>query len=246
MRLQRLPSESRDAQEATPQVFLIQDDPQLSRTLRLIVEKCGFDVTIEATGQGALERLGRYGADVVILDLDLPGIVGSDMLLALRERGGLGSVLALTSRTDVESRVAALDAGADDCLVKPFAIAEFVARLRALLRRSSRSSNSRRFGELSLESERRVVWVRTKPVVLSPRENAILQHLVHRGCRFSSRREILSEVLGYHFDPGTNIVEVHIAHLRRKLAGCTTRIESLRGVGYRLRTGLDDDRNVAP
>jgi two-component system OmpR family response regulator len=155
-------------------------------------------------------------------------------------------VLAVTSRTDVESRVTALDAGADDCIVKPFAVTELVARLRALLRRSSRCSKCTHFGELSLESNRRVVWVHGKPVALSPRENVILHHLVRRGCHFSSRQEILREVLGYNFDPGTNIVEVHIAHLRRKLAGCNTRIESLRGAGYRLRTGSDDDRNAEP
>ena len=172
MQLRLLPSNFRDAQETTPQVFLIQDDLRLSRTLRLNIERCGFDVTVEPTGHGALERLSRRGADVVILDLDLSGVDAIRMLLAMRERGGLGPVLAITSRTAVEPRVAALDAGADDCLVKPFAMVEFIARLRVLLRRSSRLSRSKRFGELKLELERRVVWVGNKPVVLSPRENA--------------------------------------------------------------------------
>ena len=245
MRLRLLPSDARRAQEENPRVLLVEDDARLSRTLARGIDECGFSVTVEATGRGALDRLGRYGADAVVLDLGLPDIDGMEVLRTARDRGVVAPVLVVTGRSAVESRVAALDSGADDYLVKPFAFPELVSRLRALLRRAAPRRPPLRFGDLKLEPERLSVSVGAHAVALSPREHAILHYLVRRGCNVSSRRDILSEVFGYNFDPGTNVIEVHIAHLRRKLAGGDTRIETVRGAGYRLCAGVEGDRETA-
>lgn len=223
---------------------MIDGNPVHANALGRSIEKCGFDVTVEPTGRDAHDRLGPIGADAVILNLDLADAHGLEALLVLRERGVLAPLLVVTSRSTVEWRVAALDTGADDCLVRPFAISELVARLRALLRRPGPRSTATRFGDLKLESHRRVVLVGGNTIILSPRENAILRYLVRRGCHVASRREILSEAFGLDFDPGTNVVEVHIAHLRRKLAGCETRIETVRGAGYRLCVGPENESNA--
>jgi DNA-binding response OmpR family regulator len=178
----------------------------------------------------------------MILDLGLPDIDGVELLRTAREQGVIAPVLVLTARDAVSSRVHALENGADDYLIKPFAFEELVARLRALLRRAGAPRWAPvRFGDLQLDITGRAVHVGALRVALSPREHALLHHLMRRRNDVSSRREILSEVFGYEFDPGTNVIEVHIAHLRRKLAGSTSRIETVRGTGYRLRAAGEDD-----
>jgi DNA-binding response OmpR family regulator len=217
-------------------VLLVEDNARLRASLVRGMEECGFVVEVEETGQGALERLSKNDSDAVILDLGLPDVDGLDVLVTARERGLLVPVLVLTARDAIESRVTALDRGADDYLVKPFAFEELVARLRALVRRAAAPRWAPlAFGDLRIEANSPVVQVGKRSVALSPREHALLHHLVRRGSDVSSRREIFTEVFGYDFDPGTNVIEVHIAHLRRKLAGARSRIETVRGAGYRLR-----------
>jgi DNA-binding response OmpR family regulator len=147
--------------------------------------------------------------------------------------------LILSARDAVASRVAGLEAGADDYLVKPFAFAELLARLRALLRRAGeprRSSPS--FDDLALREDRLGAIVNGRNVTLSPREHALLEFLAQRRGDVLSRTEILRQVFGYNFDPGTNIVDVHVAHLRRKLGESAALLETVRGTGYRLRESL--------
>jgi DNA-binding response OmpR family regulator len=223
-------------------VLLVEDNPRLSAALARGMKECGFQVQVERTGRGALDRLEKHGADAVILDLGLPDIDGIEVLTTARGRGVLAPVLVLTARDAVTSRVGALESGADDYLIKPFAFEEMVARVRALVRRASAPRWAPlRFGDLQLDIERRVVLVGTQSVTLSPREHTLLHYLMRRRTEVSSRREILAEVFGYEFDPGTNVVEVHVAHLRRKLAGSNSRIETVRGAGYRLREAVEDE-----
>jgi DNA-binding response OmpR family regulator len=225
-------------------VLLIEDNARLRASLVRGMEECGFVVEVEETGHGALQRLSRNDADAVILDLGLPDIDGLDVLVTARERGLLVPVLVLTARDAIESRVTALDRGADDYLVKPFAFEELIARLRALVRRAAAPRWAPlAFGELRIEPNSPLVQIGKRSVALSPREHALLHYLVRRGSDVSSRREIFSEVFGYEFDPGTNVIEVHIAHLRRKLGGARTRIETVRGAGYRLRDDAPSDHD---
>jgi DNA-binding response OmpR family regulator len=225
-------------------VLLVEDNARLRATLVRGIQECGFVVDVESTGRGALERLSKNDADAMILDLGLPDIDGLDVLVQARERGLLAPVLVLTARDAIESRVTALDRGADDYLVKPFAFEELVARLRALVRRAAAPRWAPlAFGDLRVEPSSPVALAGSRRISLSPREHALLHYLVRRGSDVSSRREILGEVFGYDFDPGTNVIDVHIAHLRRKLAGASCRIETVRGAGYRLRTVTEGERD---
>ena len=216
-------------------IVLIEDHARLRASMARGLREAGFDVESLATGQAALSRLGKSDVDAVVLDLGLPDLDGMEVLARTREAGLLAPVLVLTARDAVESRVLALDRGADDYLVKPFAFAELLARLRALLRRAAAPRWAPlSFGDLQVGAYPSVVRAAGRDVSLTPREYALIEFLLRRRGDTASRREILREVFGYDFDPGTNLVEVHVAHLRRKLGAAAVRIETVRGAGYRL------------
>jgi DNA-binding response OmpR family regulator len=216
--------------------LLVEDNPRLGATLCRGLTESGFAIDLVATGRAALERLRRNDSDAVILDLGLPDMDGLEVLSAARKGGVIAPILVLTARDAVQARITALDSGADDYLIKPFAFEELSARLRALLRRAAapRWARSRIF-DIGLEQHSFVVQVGANRVLLSPREHALLSLLVRRAGDACSRREMLHEVFGYDFHPGTNTIEVHIAHLRRKLEAARAQIETVRGIGYRLR-----------
>jgi len=217
-------------------VLLVEDNPQLTATLARGMEEHGFTVEVERSGRGALDRLLNRDCDAVILDLGLPDLDGLDVLAQARAGGVAAPVLVLTARGEVQSRVSALDLGADDYLVKPFEFAELVARVRALLRRSSGPRYARAsFGGLRLDPDSRSVHIGGRSIALSPREHALLRHLLRLTGGVASRQDLLANVFDSKFDPGTNVVEVHIANLRRKLAGTAVTIENVRASGYRLR-----------
>jgi two-component system response regulator TctD len=215
--------------------LLVEDNARLGATLRRGFIEAGITIELVATGREALDRLERNDSDAVILDLGLPDMDGLDVLVAARRCGVVAPILVLTARDAVEARIIALDRGADDYLIKPFVFEELSARLRALLRRAAapRWAGSR-FGDVELERGSFMAKVADKSVLLSPREYALLSLLVRRGGDTCSRREMLLEVFGYDFNPGTNSIEVHIAHLRRKLEGASAEIETVRGIGYRM------------
>jgi len=222
-------------------ILLVEDNSRLAASLSKGLAEAGFVVDVARTGSAALERLARQDADAVILDLGLPDVDGLDVLTRARADGVVAPVLVLTARDAVQSRVDALDRGADDYLVKPFAFEELLARLRALVRRAAGPRWSPlSYGDLRIDPERQQVLIAGQPVRLSPRERALLHYLLRRGGDVASRTEILGEVFGYDFDPDTNLVEVHVAHLRRKIAGARTKIQTVRGTGYRLGTEDDD------
>ncbi|MCB9563757.1 MAG: response regulator transcription factor [Kofleriaceae bacterium] len=215
-------------------VLLVEDNRRLVDALVRGLAEEQVEVTAAHDGGAALVEVRRGDADVVILDLGLPDLDGVDVLRRLRAEGRAVPVLVLTARDAVEARVDALEAGADDYLVKPFAFAELLARLRALARRAAAPRwASLDAGPLVLEPDL-TLRIGTRRVALSPREHALLGYLLRRRGEVVPRADIHREVFDYGFDPGTNVVDVHLAHLRKKLAGAPVTIETIRGAGIRL------------
>jgi len=214
-------------------VLIVEDTARLADTLRRGLTEDGFAVQVAGTGAAALELAATTGFDAVILDLGLPDLDGLEVLDRLRGRGWAAPVLVLTARDAVPSRVAALDRGADDYLVKPFVYDELLARLRALVRRARGPRWAPlRCGDLTLVDDQPGVRVGGRTVALSPRERALLEVLMRRQNDVVRREVILRDAFGYDFDPGTNVIDVHVSHLRRKLAGSSARIDTARGVGF--------------
>jgi two-component system, OmpR family, copper resistance phosphate regulon response regulator CusR len=218
-------------------ILLIEDEPGIVDFVKRGLEAEGFPV--EATLDGLEgERLAlRESFDLIVLDLMLPGRSGMEILSALRHAKTTIPVIVLTARGEIEDRVAGLDAGAVDYLVKPFSLAELAARVRAQLRLATQSpAASLRVGDIKANLIAREVHRAGEPVRLSSTEFDLLVHLMrHRG-RILSRQEILAEVWGYEHDPRTNIVDVYIGYLRRKLGTPEhpAPILTVRSVGYRL------------
>jgi DNA-binding response OmpR family regulator len=235
--LMQSPAESAREQPMPPSVLLIEDEPGIVDFVRRGMEAEGFQVQTELDGVKGERRALRDGFDVVVLDLMLPGRSGMEVLAALRAAKPGLPVIVLTAKGDVEDRVAGLDAGAVDYLVKPFSLAELLARVRAQLRVATQSATTTLSGEdIEVDLLTRRVQRRGEPVVLSSTEFELLVYLLrHRG-RVLSREQILSAVWGYQHDPATNIVDVYVGYLRRKLRrrDSPAPIHTVRAVGYRL------------
>lgn len=235
-------------------ILLVEDNARLAALLLRGFREWNWALEAVTTGGAAIARLARHDCEAVILDLNLPDVDGLEVLVATRKSGIKVPILVLSARDAVTQRIEALDCGADDFLVKPFVFAELLARLRALVRRSSADRDAPLcIGDLVVDAGNPLAQIGTRSVVLSPREHALLQHLVRNAGQVAKRREILSSVFGYNFDPGTNVVDVHVARLRRKLKGSNVHVDTVRGEGYRLhrvpaldfRTDVDGD-NAQP
>jgi DNA-binding response OmpR family regulator len=217
-------------------ILVVEDDARVASFVARALSEEGH--TVDVVGDGAAgaaqARRGRY--ELLVLDWMLPGMDGLSVCRALRGAGVETPILMLTARDDVGERVLGLDAGADDYLVKPFALEELLARVRALGRRGGASAGLLRAAGLALDPTARTVSVDGGAAVeLSGRECALLAYLVRHAGRVVPRTEILANVWGTPFDPGTNIVDVYVRHLRDKLGDQGTRIATVRGVGYQLR-----------
>jgi len=217
-------------------LLLLEDDPQTAGALRAGFTRSAFDVTCVATVGDALQAVAHTRFDVLILDLMVPGGSGYDVLAELRARGDDVPILILTARDRVPDRVDGLERGADDYLVKPFAFAEVMARVRALLRRPARRVEPLRLDGLDVDPLHRRVTAHGRHLDLTRVEFDILLALAEAGGDAVTRRDLLATVWGYRFEPGTNVVDVHVARLRRKLesAGAADAIRTVRGIGYAL------------
>jgi DNA-binding response OmpR family regulator len=215
-------------------ILLLEDDPVTSEAVAHGLAASGYDVTSAPDVGSAREALGRHAFDAAILDLSVPGGSGYDVLDALRAEQRGVAVLVLTARDTLEDRVEGLDRGADDYLIKPFAFTELLARLRAILRRPAVRVETLRWRDLEVDLLHRRATVGDTALNLTPKELELLHCLLERRGEVVSRRELLELVWGYRFDPGTNVVDVHVARLRSKLqdVGLADLIGTRRGLGY--------------
>ena len=214
-------------------VLLAEDDAMIGAAVRDRLRGQGFAVDWVRDGRAADAALAGDVYDLLLLDLGLPGREGLAVLKSLRERGSTLPVVILTARDAVDDRVAGLDAGADDYVVKPFDLKELEARLRAVLRRRAGSASSViEHGRLSLDLASHELRRDGVPVPVSPREFALLHALLERPGRILSRAQLEERLYGWGEEVGSNVVEVHIHSLRRKLGADL--IRNVRGVGYRI------------
>ena len=221
--------------------LVVDDDPELRAALTRALRLDGYDVTAVSNGLKALEAMPEVAPDVVVLDLMMPYVGGLEVCRRLRAKGDRTPILVLTARDEVGDRVAGLDAGADDYLVKPFALDELRARLRALLRRSRPPENDGdavlTLSDLTLDPVGREVRRGDRVIDLTRTEFALLELLLRNAGRVLTRDVIMDRVWGYELEPASNSLEVFIGYLRRKTeAGGEPRlIHTVRGVGYTAR-----------
>jgi two-component system, OmpR family, response regulator MprA len=220
-------------------VLVVDDERAVRDSLRRALELEGYDVELAADGEEALERLAQNGEpDAVVLDILMPKMDGLEVCRRLRREGHHLPVLMLTARDEVENRVAGLDAGADDYVTKPFALEELLARLRALLRRTTSGSGEvLRFADLELDPKTREVRRAGEPIELTRTEFSLLELFLLNPRQVLTRSVIFERVWGYDFGFSSNSLDVYIGYLRRKTeAGERSRlIQTVRGVGYALR-----------
>jgi two-component system response regulator MprA len=220
-------------------ILVVDDEPAVREALRRALELEGYDVELAEDGAQALERLanGAPEPEAVLLDVLMPNVDGIEVCRRLREEGCTLPILMLTARAEVADRVAGLDAGADDYVVKPFALEELLARLRALLRRTAEGVEVLRFSDLALDPATREVFRGERPVELTRTEFALLELFLRNPRQVLTRSLIFERVWGYDFGAGSNSLDVYIGYLRRKTeAGGRPRlIHTVRGVGYALR-----------
>jgi DNA-binding response OmpR family regulator len=220
-------------------VLVVDDDERVAASVRRSLEYSGYRVSVAHDGPTAIAAVHRDRPALVVLDVMLPGIDGHGVARALRVDPAVDPmVLMLTARDATADRVAGLDAGADDYLVKPFSFSELLARIRALLRRPVlRTANKLATGNISMDLGSRTVTRGAQEIVLTPREFAVLEYLLRHPGQALSRSQIAERVWSWEFHGETNIVDVYIGYLRRKLdeAGTPSVIETLRGYGYRLK-----------
>ena len=220
-------------------VLVVDDDPDVRDSLRRSLTFEGYQVTEAADGAQALGAIAAARPDIVVLDLQMPVLGGLETCRKLREQGDDVPVLMLTARDGTRDRVTGLDAGADDYLPKPFALEELFARLRALLRRTTTNTKTGtlRFADLELDTATREVRRAGQEIILTRTEYALLELLLRHPRQVLTRAQILAEVWGYDFDPGSNTLDVYVGYLRRKTEehNPVRLVHNVRGVGYALK-----------
>ena len=221
-------------------VLLAEDDADTADIITAGLRDQGFTVLYSANGEAALEQGMSGQPDLLVLDRMLPGMDGLTVLKRLRAAGINVPALMLTALGGIEDRVMGLDAGADDYLVKPFALSELLARLNALLRRANEigSQTTLEVGSIVMDLLDRSVHRAGRKIQLQPREFQLLEELARNAGRVVTRTMLLENVWGFHFDPQTNIVETHMSRMRAKLNDGFDEdpVQTIRGEGYRMRT----------
>jgi heavy metal response regulator len=224
-------------------ILVVEDEPGIARFIRQGLSEAGYAVDVASDGEEGLDYALAAPYDLLVLDILLPKMDGLRLLRELRERGMRTPVLLLTARDTVEDRVQGLDSGADDYLVKPFAFPELLARVRALLRRPPLQSNPvLRVGDLELDTVRREVRRAGRRIDLSPREFSLLEYLMRHPNQVLTRTQIAEHIWNFDFYAESNVVDVYIGYLRRKIDRGFDRplIHTVRGVGYRLSAEEED------
>lgn len=219
-------------------ILVVEDERKIAGFIRQGLEEHGFDVEVCGNGDDAYTLATTRPYDAVVLDIMLPGRDGLSILRGLRERKNTVPVILVTARTELNERVDGLNLGADDYLTKPFYIEELIARIHAVARRvKDDSPGLLQADDLSVDLLQRRVRRGTRDIELTAREFSLLERLLRMPGRVYTRTQLLEHVWGYDFDPETNLVDVNIRRLRKKIDGEseTPLIETVRGVGYRIR-----------
>ncbi|HAZ47693.1 MAG TPA: DNA-binding response regulator [Cyanobacteria bacterium UBA11369] len=222
----------------TSHILLIEDEVKLARFVEIELTYEGYQVSVKNDGFEGLTAARELHPDIILLDWGLPGITGVEICRRLRSTGDKVPIILLTAKEEISDRVAGLDAGADDYVVKPFSIEELLARVRAHLRRTQEPNpDVLKFADLSLNRSTREVWRGDRSIELTAKEFDLLEYLLAHPRQVLTREQILEKVWGYDFMGDSNIIEVYIRYLRLKLETETAPrlIHTVRGVGYSLR-----------
>lgn len=223
-----------------PSVLIVEDDHDIAELVSFTLRKAGYKTEHVSTGREALTRARAHLPDAIVLDLMLPGIDGLQVCRTLRSESQTAAVpiIMVTARGEEADRVAGLDIGADDYLTKPFSPRELVARVRALLRRTTISltgaATIQRYRDLVLDPDRHEVTISGVPVKLTAKEFLLLAYLLERKGRLVSRDQLLTDVWGYEYTGGTRTVDVHIRRLREKIPMLGDAVETVKQFGYKL------------
>jgi two-component system response regulator MprA len=217
-------------------VLVVDDDPGISQSLERALRREGYDVALAGDGEAGIERAGSFAPDAIIMDVLMPHVDGLSACRRLRSQGDKTPILVLTARHSLGDRVAGLDAGADDYVVKPFALEELLARLRALLRRAAPSNGTQplELADLTLDPRTRTARRGEREIELTRTEFQLLELLLLNAGQVLTRDQIFDRVWGYDFEGGSNSLDVYIGYLRRKTEaeGEPRLIHTVRGVGY--------------
>lgn|SRR5690554_2465889 len=217
-------------------ILVVEDSLKLARFLSRALTEEGFTVDLCSNGADAMKQANSGLYELLILDWMLPEVDGVTVCRELRKAGNTTPILMLTARGETQERVLGLDAGADDYLVKPFELEELIARVNALLRRS-RGFRRFRFGDLELDPDKGRALIDGEPLALTQREYQLLFYLAQRADKPTTRSDLYAHVWNMNFDPGSNLLDVHISRLREKLGAHAYRVSTIRGVGYQFLSG---------
>jgi DNA-binding response OmpR family regulator len=219
-------------------ILIIEDDMKLAQFIEMELSCEGYEVKMAHNGLDGLTQARQFPSDIIILDWMMPGLSGVEICRRLRSTGSKVPIILVTARDDISDRVAGLDAGADDYVIKPFSIEELLARIRSHLRRTKEENNDvLEFEDLSLNRRTREVIRSLKGIELTVREYELLEYLMIHPQQVMTRDQILEKVWGYDFGGDSNVIEVYIRTLRQKLEidNPSRLIQTVRGVGYVLR-----------